>query len=160
TEWSEVDTAVFNLGGIRDIRLTNQPVTPGYFKFGGIDVYPVLEQKCGEPLPQALTIGTTNSKREAPVTLALDTTPKFDVEQTKGSPAETAQPPAQTPKITTEPEDKTPMSKLVAAQCGDGKVVYAADSLSDEAGRKPVIEVAFQNQIGEGNSDFELRNKR
>ena len=48
-EWIEVGTAVFDLGGIKDINLTDQPVTPGYFKFGGIDLYPVLEGKCGVP---------------------------------------------------------------------------------------------------------------
>ena len=47
-EWIEVGTAVFDLGGIKDINLTDQPVTPGYFKFGGIDLYPVLEGKCGD----------------------------------------------------------------------------------------------------------------
>ena len=46
-EWIEVGTAVFDLGAIKDINLTDQPVTPGYFKFGGIDLYPVLEGKCG-----------------------------------------------------------------------------------------------------------------
>ena len=47
-EWIEIGTAVFDLGGIKDINLTDQPVTPGYFKFGGIDLYPVLEGKCGD----------------------------------------------------------------------------------------------------------------
>jgi tetratricopeptide (TPR) repeat protein len=46
-EWTEVETAVFNLGKISDINLTNQPVRPRSFKFGGIDLYPVLEAKCG-----------------------------------------------------------------------------------------------------------------
>ncbi len=46
-EWREVGTAVFDLGRIRDINLTDQPVTPGYFKFGGIEFYSVLEGKCG-----------------------------------------------------------------------------------------------------------------
>ena len=46
-EWIEVGTAVFDLGGIRDINLTGQPVTPRYFKFGGFDLYTVVEQKCG-----------------------------------------------------------------------------------------------------------------
>jgi hypothetical protein len=46
-EWSEVGTPVFDLGAIKDINLTGQPVTPRYFKFGGIDLYTVIEQKCG-----------------------------------------------------------------------------------------------------------------
>jgi hypothetical protein len=46
-EWIEVGTAVFDLGSIGDIHLSDQPVTPRAFKFGGIDLYPVLEQKCG-----------------------------------------------------------------------------------------------------------------
>jgi tetratricopeptide (TPR) repeat protein len=46
-EWIEVGTAVFDLGKIPDINLTNQPVKPRSFKFGGIDLYPVLEGKCG-----------------------------------------------------------------------------------------------------------------
>jgi tetratricopeptide (TPR) repeat protein len=46
-EWMEVETAIFDLGKIPDIHLTNQPVKPRSFKFGGIDLYPVLEAKCG-----------------------------------------------------------------------------------------------------------------
>ncbi len=46
-EWIEVGTAVFDLGGIRDINITDQPVTPRYFKFGGYDLYTVVDQKCG-----------------------------------------------------------------------------------------------------------------
>ncbi len=46
-EWAEVGTAVFNLGGVSDINLTDQPVTPGYFKFGGVELFGVLEAKCG-----------------------------------------------------------------------------------------------------------------
>jgi tetratricopeptide (TPR) repeat protein len=46
-EWVEVETAVFDLGKITDINLTNQPVKPRSFKFGGIDLYSVLEEKCG-----------------------------------------------------------------------------------------------------------------
>jgi tetratricopeptide (TPR) repeat protein len=46
-EWIEVGTAVFDLGKITDINLTNQPVKPRSFKFGGLDLYPVLEEKCG-----------------------------------------------------------------------------------------------------------------
>lgn len=48
-EWMEAGTAVFDLGKIPDINLTNQPVKPRSFKFGGIDLYPVLEAKCGAP---------------------------------------------------------------------------------------------------------------
>jgi tetratricopeptide (TPR) repeat protein len=46
-EWVEIGTAVFDLGKITDINLTDQPVKPGSFKFGGLDLYPVLEEKCG-----------------------------------------------------------------------------------------------------------------
>ncbi len=46
-EWVEVGTAVFDLGDTQDINLTDQPVTPGYFKFGGIELFGVLEGKCG-----------------------------------------------------------------------------------------------------------------
>jgi hypothetical protein len=161
-EWTEVETAVFNLGGIHEIHLTNQPVTPGSFKFGGIDVYPVLEQKCDEPIPQALTIGSeSNAKGEAPVTLALDTIgPKAEVERTKGSPPASPPAPAQAPKSAAEAEDKSPKNKPMTAQCGDGRAVYAADPLTGEAGEKSAIEIAFQNKMGEGNSDFELRNQR
>ena len=49
-EWIEVETAVFDLGKITDINLTNQPVKPRSFKFGGVDLYPVLEGKCGAAL--------------------------------------------------------------------------------------------------------------
>jgi hypothetical protein len=52
-EWMEIGTAVFGLGSINDINLTDQPVTPGYFKFGGFELYPVLEQKCGAPAQEA-----------------------------------------------------------------------------------------------------------
>jgi tetratricopeptide (TPR) repeat protein len=46
-EWIEVGTAVFDLAKVNDINLTNQPVTPRSFRFGGADLYSVLEQKCG-----------------------------------------------------------------------------------------------------------------
>jgi tetratricopeptide (TPR) repeat protein len=46
-EWVEIGTAVFDLGGVSDINLTDQPVTPGYFKFGGIELFGVLDAKCG-----------------------------------------------------------------------------------------------------------------
>jgi hypothetical protein len=155
-EWTEVDTAIFNLGGVRDIHLTNQPVTPGFFRFGGIDVYPVLEQKCG-----ALAIGTpSESTVLATVTSSGERAPPAKTELQQDAPPASTQAPAQTLKIATQAEDKSPKSKPVTAQCGDGKAVYAADSLTDGAGEKPVIEIAFQNKIGEGNSDFELKNQR
>ncbi len=46
-EWIEVGTAVFDLGKVKDINLVDQPVTPGYFKFGGIELFAVLDGKCG-----------------------------------------------------------------------------------------------------------------
>lgn len=48
-EWAEVGTAVFDLGDVQDINLTDQPVTPGYFRFGGVELFGVLEAKCGAP---------------------------------------------------------------------------------------------------------------
>src|SRR6516164_4961129 len=73
-QWMEVGTAVFDLGDITDINLTDQPITPGYFKFGGIELYPVLEAKCGAPAsniaaaPQATLVagGATPKEELAP----------------------------------------------------------------------------------------------
>jgi hypothetical protein len=157
-EWTEVDTAIFNLGGIHDIHLTNQSVTPGSFKFDGIDVYPVLETKCG-----ALATETpSESTAQATVTSSEERAPAAKTELKQDAPPASTQPPAQTPKIATEAEDKTTKSKPVTAQCGDGKAVYVADSLADGAGEKPVIEVVFvfQNKMGEGTSEFELKSQR
>ncbi len=60
-EWAEIGTAVFDLGDIQDINLTGQPVTPGYFKFGGVELFGVLEAKCGAP--GFLTQGRNNQAK-------------------------------------------------------------------------------------------------
>ena len=85
-EWIEVGTAVFNLGKIKDIHLTDQPVTPGFFKFGGIDVYPVLDQKCGVFALERLAQGpASNTTAQASITLEQAPVPKTELEQDKSA---------------------------------------------------------------------------
>lgn len=152
-EWIEVGTAVFDLGATKDINLTDQPVTPGYFRFSGIDVYPVLEQKCGVPAEEAPAQAPAQEApakgaepNPAPVaTLAQQTvSPKAAPEQNNSSPA-----PAEAPARSAAadpapaPEGKTAKPQQETAACGDRKSVYAADGLKGAA-----VEIAFQNTAG------------
>ena len=161
-EWIEVGTAVFDLGKIKDIHLTDQPVTPGFFKFGGIDVYPVLEQKCG--VSEALAIGTASNITGQAITLAQSSAgPKAELEQDKGSPAP-AQTPAQASMNDPVPasQDKIVKSPPESTSCGDRKSVYVADGLIQTEQGRALVEIVFKNKMngeqrGGLNSEFIIR---
>jgi hypothetical protein len=153
-EWMEVGTAVFDLGKVKDINLTNQPITPGFFKFGGIDVYPVLDQKCG-----VVTKVASNSTAQAPITLEQGTVPKAELEQDKSSSA-SAQIPAQSNlnELVPPSEDKIVNSQPESMPCGERKSVYVADGFTETAGGKTIVEIVFKNKMdGEENSEFIIR---
>jgi hypothetical protein len=145
-----VGTAVFDLGAIKDINLTNQPVTPGFFKFGGVDLFPVVEQKCGS--------GAYSNKGETaaqgPITLELgDAGPKTELQQARSSTF--AQLPAQAPTsdAASAPEHRILNSQSESTSCGDGrKPIYVADGLAVTDGIKGSIEIAVSNNGN--NSEF------
>jgi len=135
-EWAEIGTAVFDLGEIKDINLSNQPVIPRYFKFGGIDLFPVVEQKCG----------TDTKKDEAAqsgqATMELGAAPQKPELQGERSSA-AAQSPTQAISTGTAP---TPELKTVNSQpenlpCGDRKSIYAADVRAGQDGVRASIEI-------------------
>ena len=121
-EWIEVGTAVFDLGAIKDINLTDQPVTPGYFKFGGIDLYPVLEGKCSVPASPA----------PAPQPALMAAGPILKEEADPSRDAATAgQLPAQPGKdqgVPTSVSRKADLeSERESGSCPSKKLVYAAN---------------------------------
>lgn len=133
-EWIEVGTAVFNLGSIKDINLTNQPVTPGYFKFGGIDVYPVLERKCG------VSARETAAKEAETKPALAELAPQ--AADPKDSPAAAVQTPPDSGGTMPAPVGKIAENRQDIG-CGDRKSVYAADGAKGAA-----VEIAFQNKNG------------
>ncbi len=140
-EWIEVGTAVFDLGSIKDISLTNQPVTPGYFKFDGIDVYPVLEQKCGAPAQEA------PAKEAEPNMAALTELTQQSVNPKAGPDDSAAAAPRAPAPPASEDPIPAPEGRIAENQqgksCGDRKSVYVADGLAGAA-----LEIAFQNKNG------------
>lgn len=151
-EWIEVGTAVFDLGSVKDINLTNQPVTPRYFKFDGIDLYPVLDKKCG-------AISSSNEgDTAAPVAMASEQAPlppKPEAKQDETGPA--ARPPAQAKTTPSASETKPAKGQPETATCGDKKSVYLADSLSDGDRVSPLIEISFNSNVDSQNSEFTLK---
>jgi hypothetical protein len=149
--WIEVGTAVFDLGEIKDIHLNDQPVAPGSFKFGGIDVFPVLEKKCGTPETPA---PEQAAKTADPATISMaQATPRTDLDEAK---AATAQ-----PSPSAEVNEHAPAAKDKAAtlqqdgRCASGRSVYGADALK---GDKTFIEVFFDTRMrGDRNPDFLIR---
>ncbi|MGA7324587.1 MAG: hypothetical protein WBX25_08930 [Rhodomicrobium sp.] len=145
--WEEVGTAVFNLGSIQDINLTNQPVTPRYFKFGGFDLFPVLEQKCGADAEK------DKAAEQGPVTLGLGLpAPKTELASEASS---TSAPPAtqaSSSEALPTPVHKIPNSGSESPSC-DGKPVYVADVRTAD-GEQASIEVAVSN--GSNNSEFTI----
>jgi hypothetical protein len=125
-EWIEVGVAVFDLGRIKDIHLTDQPVTPGFFKFGGVDVYPVLEQKCGAAA--SFNVAQTESASDNAVT---DYKP----------------PQATINALVPMPENEIVKSQSESTSCGDRKSVYVADGLTEAEGVRDLIEVVFNKNI-------------
>lgn len=150
--WIEVGTAVFDLGSINDIHLHDQPVTPGYFKFGGIDVFPVLEKKCGAPEAPA---PETASKTPEPTPIAMaQANPSADEEQKSAAAPQPAPPPGvneHAPKAKDQPAQPE-----TQARCS-GRSVYAADGLTERAGGKFLVEIFFDNRQGDRNPDFLIR---
>ncbi len=160
-EWVEVGTAVFDLGSIKDIHLTDQPVAPGYFKFGGIDLYPVLEGKCGEPVsnpapvqqPALMAVGPIlkeepNPNRVAAKAGKLPTQPGKDLD-------------APTP-ASTKPDIE---SERGSGSCPSKKLVYAANGPGGIESDASVIELIFEGDHKEDletavNSKFEIREYR
>jgi hypothetical protein len=155
--WIEVGTAVFDLGGIRDIHLHDQPVTPGSFKFGGIDVFPVLEKKCGTPEAPP---PETAAKTAEPVALAMTQTLSADAEQEKSAAA--APQPAPPPEV----NERAPVTETKAAprresKCASGRSVYVADGLTERAGGRSLVEIFSDNRMQRGRiPDFLIREIR
>jgi hypothetical protein len=160
-QWIEVGTAVFDLGGITDINLTDQPVTPGYFKFGGIELYPVLEAKCGAP---ALNIAAAPQATSA----AGGAVPKGELAPSQDAP-KAAQISEQMAQVLTAPasehKDANPKSQSENGPCPANRLVYAANGIGDAEGAASVIEIVFESKHKEdlettANSEFEIREYR
>jgi len=173
--WVENGTAVFNLGGVDDINLTNQPVIPGYFRFDGIDLFPVLEQKCGAAASEAPATGQAAAASTALAVGLPAGSSNPEPEQQKPLPA-AAQNPTAAPASSPAPAQKpapapvtgpAPALPVEAAKrepegkCQDRKSVYAADSLAEGAGDKAIVEIAFETKAkGEAGPDFILRESK
>ena len=160
-QWVEVGTAVFDLGDITDINLTDQPITPGYFKFGGIELYAVLEAKCGAP---ASNIAATPKA----TLVAGDAAPKEELAPNRDAP-EAAQIPEQTAQDggapTAENKDDNLKSQLENRPCPANRLVYAANGIGDVEGGASVIEIVFESKHKEDletavSSEFEIREYR
>ena len=160
-EWIEVGTAVFDLGEIKDINLTDQPVTPGYFKFGGIDLYPVLEGKCSDhasntaPVPQ-------------PALMAAGPIQKEELDPSRDA-AKAGQLPAQPGKDQGAPTSVSRKADLESEResgsCPSKKLVYAANGPGGIESDASVIELVFESEHKEDletavNSEFEIREYR
>ena len=160
-QWIEVGTAVFDLGDITDINLIDQPVTPGYFKFGGRDLYPVLEAKCGAPASNIAAAAQATS-------VAGGAAPKEELTQSRDAP-KAAQIPEQTAQDgaapTAENIDANLKSQSENRPCPANRLVYAANGIGDVEGAASVIEIVFESKHKEdletaANSEFEIREYR
>ncbi len=147
-KWIEVGTAVFDLGHINDIHLTDQPITPGHYKFAGIDVFLVLESKCATretPVPE-------------PTPLAMaQTAQKGDLKQERSAAAasQDALPAANEPAPATK--DKVEKGQP-ERKCEGRKSVYIADAPTEGSDGSSLFEIALENtQHSAGNSDFVVR---
>jgi hypothetical protein len=164
-KWIEIGTAVFDLGETKDINLTNQPVTPGYFKFGGIDVYPVLEQKCGTPAPaKPIEEPALSTTAQEPKTLEQNAAPKPELKQTENS-SVSAQALAALDEHASPLENKSSKGEPESLSCGNRKSVYVADGFTETANGRALIEIAFKNRTAGDersglNSEFILREYR
>jgi len=129
--WIEVGVAVFDLGDVRDIHLNDQPVAPGSFKFGGIDVYPVLEKKCGTPEKPAPETVAKASEPAAPEKTAKTAEPAAP--ETASKTAEPAAPEAAANAV--EP------ATLAMAQAIPRASVEEEKSAADDARAAPAPEI-------------------
>ena len=157
----EVGTAVFDLGDTADINLTDQPVTPGYFKFGGIELYPVLEAKCGAPAlniaaaPQATSVAGGGAPKE-------ELAPSRDAPEAAQIPEQTAQDGG---APIAENKDDNLKSQSENKPCPANRLVYAANGIGDVEGAASVIEIVFESKHKEDletavSSEFEIREYR
>jgi hypothetical protein len=132
--WIEIGTAIFDLGAIRDIHLTDQPVMPGSFRFGGIDVFPVLEKKCGTSeaaKEEAATELPTLSMAEAAPSLVSVSPPAIKDEALKNN---------------------------LESRCEDGKSVYVADAFPEAEGGKSLVEIHLdRRENGDRSQGFVIR---
>jgi hypothetical protein len=46
-EWTEVGTATFDFGPIKQVKISRQSIQRCVFLYDGVDLYDVLETKCG-----------------------------------------------------------------------------------------------------------------
>jgi hypothetical protein len=158
-QWIELGTAIFSLGSIDDINLTDQPVKPGFFKFDGIDLFSVLDQKCGTAaLDEASKSSSDTAAEPALAVGVLSADPKAEHSQKTPS-LETAQTPPPTPPKKPPPVAPGKASEnQPAGKCANRKAVYVADGLAEGAGSSALIEIAFDDKLnGEGSSEFAIR---
>ncbi len=160
-EWIEVGTAVFDLGEIKDITLTDQPVTPGYFKFGGIDLYPVLEGKCGDHASDPAPV-------QQPALMAAGPILKEELDPSRDA-AKTGQLPVQAGKDQGAPTSVSRKADLESEResgtCPSKKLVYAANGPGGIESDASVIELILESEHKEdletaANSEFEIREYR
>ena len=160
-EWIEVGTAVFDLGSIKDIHLTDQPVTPGYFKFGGIDLYPVLEGRCGDPASNATPV-------PQPALMAVGPLLKEEPYPSRVA-AKAGKLPTQLSKDLGAPTPGSRKADLESERgsgsCPSKKLVYAANGPGGVESDASVIELIFESDHKEDletalNSAFEIREYR
>jgi hypothetical protein len=160
-QWMEVGTAVFDLGGITDINLTDQPVTPGYFKFGGIELYPVLEAKCGAPAPNITAAPQAPSVADAAAPKE-ESAPSRDEPKATQMLEQTAQDEG---APTAENADDNLKSQSENKPCPANRLVYGANGIGDGEGAASIIEIVFESKHKEdletaAGSEFEIREYR
>jgi hypothetical protein len=159
-EWIEVGTAVFDLGAIKDINLTDQPVTPGYFKFGGIDLYPVLEGKCSVPASPA--------PAPQPALMAAGPILKEEADPSRDAATAGYLPPqaGKDQGVPTSVSKKADLeSERESGSCPSKKLVYAANGPGGIESDASDIELVFESKHKEDletavNSEFEIREYR
>ena len=160
-EWIEVGTAVFDLGEIKDITLTDQPVTPGYFKFGGIDLYPVLEGKCGDHASNTAPVPQPALMAAGPI-LKEELDPSRDAAKAEQLPVQ----PGKDQGAPTSVSRKADLeSERESGSCPSKKLVYAANGPGGIESDASVVELIFESEHKEeletaANSEFEIREYR
>lgn len=45
--WTEIGTAVFDVGNVKQTSLSDSSIMPHFMNVGGVDLYYILETKCG-----------------------------------------------------------------------------------------------------------------
>jgi hypothetical protein len=137
-KWIKAGTAIFDLGAVRDIHLTDQPVMPGSFRFGGIDVFPVLEEKCG-----SAEAAKDEAATELPALSMARATADADLDRKEKLAAQAA------PSVVSvsPPAIKTEVAKNgLENRCEGAKSVYVADVVSEAEGGKSLVEIVLDLQ--------------